>query len=728
MFGYFTEDARKALTLSKKEKDINKSEFISTKHLLLSILNIDNNLRVKLNSYGLNYYKVKSLIPTNNNKTNNYFYSDKLRDILEKLIIDSKDLNKIITLEDLFLSIITKDTEANKILCKLNININKLIKELNSNKNKILLLDKLGIDLNEEVSNDKTNRVIGREKEINELIEILNRKNKCNPVLLGEAGVGKTAIVEGLVYKIINKEVPDYLLNKRIYSLDIASIVSGTKYRGEFEEKIKKIIEEVIDNNEIFLFIDEIHTLVGAGSSIDGGLDASNILKPYLARGKLKIIGATTLNEYSKTIEKDKALDRRFQRIQVKEPDKKSLKEILMNIKTIYEKHHGVLISEDLIDEIIKLSRRYIYNKKEPDRSIDILDDVSSRVSIKKIEEEKELDSLNEELEKIIVNKKYYLKNKDFEKVFITKEKEILIKEKIDKVKLNLLRIRNKRRVSLEDVRKIISEKSLIPLLDNLNINDLRNSLKSKIINQDKAIDKLVSITKKIKYNLKEDNKSYSLLFSGNTGVGKTYLAKEFSKYLTNNVIKLDMNEYIMPESINKLIGSPQGYIGYNEETLLDQVKNNPYSVLILDEIEKANKNILNFFLNILDEGYAVDNRGNKIRFDNVIIIMTTNAFVMKNSIGFNNSKKHTNSFPKEFINRIDEIIDFNNANIESVKKLIDKLLKEYNIKYNKELSLSKSDKNNIINNSDYNNFGYRKLKKLIKKELDCKLIETIYK
>ena len=724
MFGYFTEDSRKALTLSKKEKDINNSGYISTKHLLLAILSIDNDLKKKLNSYGLSYSNVKRLIQKDNKKSNTYFYSPRLKDILEKLIIDSKDSNTDITIERLFLSIVIKDTEAYKILNKLNININNLTKELKTNKDKSLLIDKLGINLN----NESIDKVIGRDKEIDELIEILNRKNKCNPILIGEAGVGKTAIVEGLVNRIINKEVPDNLLNKKIYSIDIASIISGTKYRGEFEEKIKRIIDEIIENKDIILFIDEIHSLVGAGSSMDGGLDASNILKPYLSRGKLKVIGATTLNEYSKTIEKDKALDRRFQKILVKEPDKRELKEILLNIKNIYEKYHGVLINEDVINEIIKLSKKYIYNKKEPDRSIDILDSVSSKVSIKKIEEEKELETLNNDLKDILELKKKYLKQKDFNKVFNTKEKEIIIKNKLDKVALSLLRKRKRKRITIEDVRNIVSEKSLIPILNNIDINNLKNSLKSKIINQDKAIDKLLSIIKKIKYNLKEDNKSYSLLFSGNTGVGKTYLAKEFSKYLTNNIIKIDMNEFTLPESINKIIGSPQGYIGYNEETLLDQVKNNPYSVLILDEIEKANKNILNFFLNILDEGYAVDNKGNKIRFDNVIIIMTTNAFVKENSIGFNNSKKDSNTFPKEFLNRIDEIINFNEADLDSVKLLIDKIVNDYNKKYNKKLLLPEEEKNKIINKSEYNVFGYRKLSRLIKKTLDSKVIETIVK
>ena len=724
MFGYFTEDARKAMVLSKKEKDYTESNYISTKHLLLSILSIDNDLKDKLNTFGINYGKVKSLIPKDKEKSKEYFYSPKLKELLEKLIIDSKDNNQIITIESLFLSIISKDTDAYKILIKLKVDINSLIKELKVNKSKTLLIDKIGINLN----NESLDKVIGRDKEIDELIEILNRKNKCNPVLIGEAGVGKTAIIEGLVKRIIDKQVPDYLLNKKVYLIDIASIISGTKYRGEFEEKIKMIIDEVIDNKDIILFIDEIHTLVGAGSSMDGGLDASNILKPYLARGKLKIIGATTLNEYSKTIEKDKALDRRFQKVLVKEPNKKQLKEILMDVKKNYEKYHGVIISEEVIDEIIKLSKKYIYNKKEPDRSIDILDDVSSKVSIKKINEELELERLNKELEKIIKIKKKYLKLKDFTKVFNTKEKEILLKEKLEKVELNLLRIRKRKRVTLDDVRSVVSEKSLIPILNDLDIDNLKNNLKSKVINQDKAIDKIVDIVNRIKFDLKDNNKSYSLLFSGNTGVGKTYLAKELSKYLTNNIIKIDMNEYIMPESINKLIGSPQGYIGYNEETLLDQVKNNPYSVLILDEIEKANNSIVNFFLNILDEGYAFDNKGNKIRFDNVIIIMTTNAFVKEESIGFNNKKKETNSFPKEFINRIDEIVVFNDADLDSVKVIINNKINNYNLKYKKSLTLSTEEIDAIINNSDYNNFGYRKLDRLLKKVLDCKVLETILK
>ncbi len=725
MFGYFTEDARKALVLSRREKDNLGSEFISTKHLLLAILYFNNSLCKKLNSYGITYAKVKKLLCRDNKRNNDYYYSPELKKILEKIIIDSKDHEREISLEDLFISIIDNDTEASKIIKKVSRKTNEILNDLNNRKNNGLLIDKLGINLTNEFAN--VDRVIGRDKEVDELIEILNRRNKCNPLLVGEAGVGKTAIVEGLAYKIIKRDVPDSLQNKKIYSLDLASILSGTKYRGEFEEKIKRIIDEIINNEDIILFIDEIHTLVGAGASMDGGLDASNILKPYLSRGKIKIIGATTINEYSKTIEKDKALDRRFKKIIIKEPDKNMLKEILLNIKKQYEEFHGVIISNEVIDEIIKLSKKYIYNKKEPDRSIDILDDVSSKVALMKTFDEKELDNLNHELDIVLSNKRKYLLKRNYKKLFNIKRDEVLLRDSINKVKLKILMQRKHKKITINDVQNIISEKSLIPVLNDIDINDLKSSLRNKIINQENAIDKLIDIVKKLKYNLKDDNKSYSLLFSGNTGVGKTYLAKEFSKYLTNNIIKIDMNEYILPESINKLIGAPQGYVGYNEETLLDKVKNNPYSVLILDEIEKANTNILNFFLNILDEGYALDNKGNKIRFDNVIIIMTTNAIMNKKSIGFDNKTRNDfSAFPKEFINRIDELITFNDATLESVKLVIDKVVNDYNNKYNKRIVLSNEEENEIISKSDFNIFGYRKLGRLIKKKLYNILVETI--
>ena len=699
MFSNFTLDARKALTLAKKERDELSNEFVSSEHLLLSILSIRCDLSKKLKEYNLTYKIIKEYVLKNNKqdkKTNWYFYSDALKNVLEKIIIDSKDLGEYISINNLFLSIINDSKcNANKILNELDIDINRINIDLQITKKKIKksILDSLSTNLNEE--SDKLDKIIGREKEINAIIEVLNRKTKNNPILVGEAGVGKTAIVEELARRIANKEVPKNLLNKKIISIDTASIVSGTKYRGDFEDKLKKIINEVLVDENIILFIDEIHTIVGAGYSIDGGIDASNILKPYLARNKLSLIGATTYNEYSKTIEKDKALDRRFQKISVKEPSKKELKYILMKTKKSYEDYHKVIISEEIIDEIIRLSSKYVINKNEPDRSLDILDDVSTLVSLRELDEQNKINSLLKELDKIRNEKIKLIKNKKFKEAIILKSKEILLKEQIDHLKLKLIYKTKRKRITVSDVKEVLYRK--VGIKNNIDLNILKN----KIINQDKAIDTLIDITNRFK----NDNRCYSLLFSGNTGVGKTYLAKEYSKLLTDKVIKLDMNEYILPENINKLIGSPPGYIGYNEETLLDKVKNNPYCVLILDEIEKCNKRVLDFFLNILDEGYACDNKGNKINFNNVIIIMTTNSLVKKEGIGFNNTiKNNFDSFSKEFINRIDEVVVFNDIDKYSVLKL----LSRYN--------LSDEEVKNILNKSEYKIFGFRKLNRLLKK------------
>ena len=723
MFCNFTEETRKALILSKKEMDNSHSKEISSIHLLLGILSLNNNLTKILKNHNLDYKLIKNNIVKENYVVNYYTYKKELKNVLERLIIESKDNDEEINLNTLFLAIINDDTEANKLLIKLKINIININNELSKKRVRKTLLESIGVNLNNKYSSNNC-IAFNRDKEINRIIEILNRKNKNNPILVGEAGVGKTAIVEELARKIEKKEVPKNMLDKKIYQLNVSSLVSGTKYRGDFEEKIGKILNEVTARDDIILFIDEIHTLVGAGSSNDAFLDLSNILKPYLARGDIKLIGATTTQEYSKTIEKDKALDRRFQKVIIKEPNKDILKNILMKSKKTYEDYHNVIISEKMIDYIIYLSSKYIYDRKEPDRSIDILDEVSSRVSIKELKEEKELKLINNELEKIYNEKKKLLKKKKFKDVISLKEKEIKLISK--KQSLNISLYNKKKKIDFIDIKNVISEKSNIPILDDLDINKIRNDLNNKVINQDKAINELIIITKKLKLGLK-NNKPYSLLFSGNTGVGKTYLAKEYASNITNSIIKIDMNEFINPESINKLIGSPQGYIGYEDEILLDKVKTNPYSVLILDEIEKCHRSILNFFLNILDEGYAYDNRGNRINFSNVIIIMTTNAFIKKNSVGFiNKSKNSFDYFSKEFVNRIDEVITFNDMDEKSIKKVINNELFKYNSKNNLNISFNKEEINNIIISSEYNIFGLRKLKRLVNKLIDNKILNKI--
>ena len=743
MFGKFTEEARKALTLAKKEMNDMHHPFVGSEHLLLGILSIKNSLTNKLNRYGLNYKIFKQeLIKTvgiGKEKSDWYLYTPLLKNILERVVIDSKDTNEEITVTNLFLSIINEgEGVAYRLLISLDIDLEKIYKDItslnNKKRNKKLLVEELGVDLTKEAENKKLDPVIGRNEEVNRLIEILCRRTKNNPILIGNAGVGKTAIVEELARRIVDNDVPSVLYNKRIISLDMATLISGTKYRGEFEEKIKKIINELIYNQDIIIFIDEIHTIVGAGSA-EGAIDASNILKPELARGRIKVIGSTTVSEYKKTIEKDNALNRRFQKIMVNEPDKSTLKKILMSLKEIYESYHGVIIEEKVIDEIINLSNRYIFDRYEPDRSIDILDEVSANVSLRKIKEEKEIKEINNELLKLKKLKEKVLKKENYLEACKIKEKEISLLKNKEEKELELLKNKKIKKVIIEDVRNIISSKSGVPIVTKeveiTSIISNLSKLKEIVIGQDKVVDTLIEITKKIKLGIKDSNRSYSLLFSGPTGVGKTSLAKKFGSILSKDVIKIDMNEYILKESINKLIGSPAGYIGYDEDkNLLEKIRTNPYSVLILDEIEKAHPTIINYFLNILDEGYCYDNKGNKIRFDNVLIIMTTNACKNKKTIGFNSNSKDSliDTFSKEFLNRIDEIVEFNKLNESDINKIIYNELDKYNKKNKCNINLTLEEINSIKENSNYEIYGARRLYRLVRKELDQRLVKVIFK
>lgn len=742
MFGKFNEEARKALTVAKSEMSNLKHPFVGSEHLLLGILSLKNDLTSKLKKYGLTYKIFKEeliKIVGQGKETNTWFlYTPLLKKILERVVIDSKDTNEEITVTNLFLSIISEgEGVAYRLLLGLKLDLDKIYNDViyinNNKKNKKLLIEEVGIDLNNEAINNKIDPVIGREEELTRLIEILCRRTKNNPVLVGEPGVGKTAIVEDLARRIVNYDVPKNLQNKKIISLDMASLLSGTKYRGEFEEKLKKIINEIISDDNIILFIDELHTLVGAGSA-EGAIDASNILKPFLARGKIRIIGSTTLSEYKKYIEKDKALDRRFQRIIIEEPSKKVLKNILMSLKEIYESYHGVIISEEVINEIINLSKKYIYDRYEPDRSIDILDEVSSKVSLREIEDEKKLVLLDKKILNLKLKKDQALKKEKFELACDIKDEEInLISEK-EKIELSILKNKKIKKVSIEDVRNVIMKKTGIPIVyeeDRIfkDIKFIENKLRNSIFGQESAIDRIIDITKKIKLGIKSNNKSYSLLFTGNTGVGKTLLAKKYASLLSSYTVKLDMNEYTLKESINKLIGSPAGYVGYDEnKNILEEIRNHPYSVLILDEIEKAHPTIINYFLNILDEGYCYDNKGNKIRFDNVLIIMTTNAFINKKTVGFNTSVKNNfDSFPKEFLNRIDEIVEFKDILDCDVNRIIYNELEKYNKRHKCSLKLSLDEINKIKENSNIIDYGARKLNRNIKRELDKKLIDKIF-
>lgn len=743
MFGKFTEEAQKVLVVANKEMSELKHPYIGSEHLFLAMLKENKDIINKLKKYNITYKIFKdeliNVVGVGNKKSEWFLYTPLLKRILENAVIDSKETGEEITVNTLFLSLLNEgDGVAIRILISLGVDINKLYSDLSDKKktakkkSKKLQIDELSVDLTKKAKNNELDPVIGRDNEVERLIEILSRRCKNNPLLIGDAGVGKTSIVEELARRIIEGNVPYNLLNKRILTLDMASAVAGTKYRGEFEDRIKKIVNEIEENEDLIIFIDEIHTLVGAGGA-EGAIDASNILKPALARGKMRLVGATTIEEYKKFIEKDNALDRRFQKIIIEEPDKDALKNILTNLKPIYESYHGVKIDDDIIDKIINLSNRYIYDRYEPDKSIDILDEVCAKVSLKQLKEEKELLNLKKQFEIVKKEKNKSIINQNYDKAYTLKEKEENIISKINDLEFKLIRKKEVKKVKMEDAIKVISIKTKIPIYEINNsyekeIQKIESYLRNNVIGQDNAISKLIEVTKKIKLGIKDQNKSYSLLFCGKTGTGKTYLSRLFSEKLVgkNNIIKLDMSEYTNEASINKLIGSPAGYVGYEDnKNILEKIRNKPYSVLILDEIEKCHKSVLNFFLNILDEGKCTDSNGRVIRFDNVLIIMTSNAYVSKKNLGFNETYNDslTEYFSLEFLNRIDEVINFNKFTMDDVNKIINEEISKYEKKYNRKINFNEEEKNKIIKESKYEEYGARRLCKLIRKQIENDIV-----
>ncbi|MBR6690376.1 MAG: ATP-dependent Clp protease ATP-binding subunit, partial [Bacilli bacterium] len=497
------------------------------------------------------------------------------------------------------------------------------------------------------------------------------------------------------------------------------------------------ILKELEENEDIILFIDEIHTLVGAGGA-EGAIDASNIFKPALARNKMRCIGATTTNEYKKFISGDKALDRRFQKVEVTIPNKKIVKQILLRLRDTYSNFHKTLINDEIIDYIIDLSDKYIKNRYQPDKAIDILDEVCAHVSLKENKKLKKYNLLTKELNELIKIKKSYLIKKDYGNASNYKEKENKLMTKINKLELELSKEKNNI-VTKDDVIKIVSRKSNVPIfeLKDLDKNDIINfekGLKKKIIGNEKNIDELIKIYKKLKLGFKDDNMCYSMLFVGPSGVGKTELAKLFSEKMSNSVIRIDMSEYSESHTISKLIGSPAGYVGYDDnKNILEKIKDNPFSVLILDEFEKAHPNIINLFYQILDEGKLKDSKGEDIYFNNCMIIMTSNIGFNSNGIGFNNKSKVNNElkevFSIPFINRIDNILTFDYLNYDDIKNIVNNELKKIKNKYKKKDVIVKINSDvieEIIEYSNYKEFGARKIDKIIKNDLEMIIINAI--
>ena len=745
MFGNFEEEARKVIEVAKKEMYELNHPYVSSEHLLLAILKGDNVVSHKLKEYGVDYIafkeKIIKIIGKGSKHSKWFLYTPLLKRILENATEDAKENNDgLVTIGHLFSSLLDEgEGVAIRVLVSMNVDIDELYNEFSDKiiypkNNKKTLTEKLGINLNEKAINGELDPITGRDEEIKRVIEILSRRCKNNPILIGQAGVGKTAIVEALACMIVNGDVPLSLKNKKIISLDMSSVVAGTKYRGEFEEKLNKILSEVENDNDIILFIDEVHTLVGAGGA-EGAIDASNIFKPALARGKIRCIGATTIDEYKRYIEKDSALERRFQKVFIEAPSKEMVKKILMNLKSVYENYHKVIIDEKIIDLIINLSDKYIYNRNEPDRSIDVLDEVCAKVSLKENKSLKNYGKYNKELKEVIKLKEKAILDNDFEKASSLKNKEVSLMNLINNLELSIYKKRLQK-VEALDVAKVINDKTNIPTYEILNqkskmITQATQKINKLIIGQDEAVKEVCNIFKKIKLGF--NDKCFSFLFCGSSGVGKTALAKLFGKILVgeNNVIKLDMSEYKEAHSISKLIGAPAGYIGYDDSNILEQIRNKPYSVLILDEIEKAHRNIINLFLQVLDEGRIKNNKGKEIRFDNVVIIMTSNAGFHEINVGFNNefrTSRLNESFSVPFMNRVDKVIKFNDLNENDVKKIIKLELKNFKNKYKDKIKIKISNEiiDEIISLTDYKIYGARKIKKVIKDKVENIVIDGI--
>ncbi len=665
--------------------------YVGTEHLLLSMLKNNEEIKDLLNRYCLTYDdfldELQLLVKEETSKKSTCIYTP----LLKRVIKNAFDISKCNTIKpiDLLVSILEEgEGIAIRIMAGIGIDIDKLYDEIkikSKKNNPKLEIYNIGKDLTEYTTDDL---LIGREKEINLIIETLLRKNKNNPLLIGDAGVGKSAIVEELARRIKDGNVPNKLKNKKIVSIEMSSLVAGTKYRGEFEEKLNKVIKEVENNPEIILFIDEIHTLSNAGGA-EGAINASDILKPYLARGKVKLIGATTINEYNKFIAKDKALSRRFEIIKVNEPNIEETIEILSKIRPSFEHHYNIKISEDNIKEIVSLTNKYILDRFNPDKSLDFLDSICAMKEVES-SKEKDISLLKNKLANIIKKKENMVKKNNFEEALNLRKIEIEINEKISKEENTPNKITN------TDIKEVLLRKVNIPSIKN-DWNSLNNYLKNQIIGQNEAINEIINTLK-----FKEDDMPVSILLTGSTGVGKTKTVKEIATYLKLPLIRLDLSEYNEPISINRLIGSSAGYIGYDDENIFDKVRMHPNAIILLDELEKAHPSVINLFLQILDEGFVTNAKGEKIDFKNTYIFMTSNACI-DIKIGFlKNKANYQNSFSKEFLARITQTINYNNITIDNIKEYLSKKgIKDYS----------------IIKDFDYENQGFRGLDKYLKKK-----------
>ena len=713
-------------------------------------------------------------------------FTPRSKRIIENAFIEARKLgSELIGTEHLLIGIMREgDSVAVRIMMDLKADpqklYNEIIKVINEEDNTAInakqtkskargsynqtpTLNQFGTDLTKRAQEGKLDPVIGRKEEIERVIQILSRRTKNNPCLIGEPGVGKTAVVEGLAEKIVAEDVPEMLKSKRVVSLDIASMVAGAKYRGDFEERIKKCLEEVKKAGDVILFIDEVHTIVGAGSA-EGAVDAANILKPLLARGEVQVIGATTLNEYRKYIEKDSALERRFSPVNVGEPSFEETIQILKGIRDKYEAHHNVKITDDAIKSSVELSTRYINDRFLPDKAIDLVDEAASRVKMRIYTQPECIKKLEDKIAELDKEKEDAIRSQDFEKAAKLRDK---VKEEKEKLAKEKEKWRNKNTKSVttlteEDIAEVVSSWTGVPVQkltqsENEKLKNLETILHQRVVGQNEAIEAISKAIRRGRVGLKDPNRPIgSFLFLGPTGVGKTELSKALAEALFGNenaMIRVDMSEYMEPHSISKLIGSPPGYVGFDEGgQLTEKIRRKPYSVILFDEVEKAHPDVMNMLLQILDDGRLTDAQGRTVNFKNTVIIMTSNIgarmITDKNTLGFSIStnqkeeaqKEYENikkdvmgelkkQFRPEFINRIDEIIVFHKLTDEDVKQIIEimlnqlqKRMKEQNI----ELEIDESIKDLIAKKGVDTNYGARPLKRAIQSVLEDRIAEEI--
>lgn len=725
--------AEKALKITYLEAKMFKSDLIGTEHLLLSILKVDDNLAAAiLNRFNVTYDSVRNEL-------------DKMANNPDTDVRNELPSN-------------TGDDEPEDDGGSFGASAKKTVDP----KSKTPVLDNFGRDLTKAAEEDKLDPIVGREKEIERVSQILSRRKKNNPILIGEPGVGKSAIAEGLALRIVQKKVSRVLFNKRVVTLDLASLVAGTKYRGQFEERMKAVMNELEKSPDVILFIDEIHTIIGAGGA-SGSLDASNMFKPALARGEIQCIGATTLDEYRQYIEKDGALERRFQKVIVEPASAEETVAILNNIKPKYEDHHNVIYTPEALQACVTLTQRYISDRHLPDKAIDAMDEVGARVHITNINVPQSVLDIEKKIEEIKVEKNRVVRSQKYEEAAKLRDTERQLLEDLEKAKkIWEEETKNNRQVVSEDnVAEVVAMMTGVPVQriaqnEGARLMKMYDEIHDKVIGQNEAIKKIVKAIQRNRAGLKDPNKPIgSFVFLGPTGVGKTQLAKVLSKYLFDSddaLIRIDMSEYMEKFAISRLIGAPPGYVGYEEGgQLTEKVRRKPYSVVLLDEIEKAHPDVFNLLLQVLDDGQITDSLGRKIDFKNSIIIMTSNIGSRQlkefgTGVGFNTTAKSSSveaqsksvienalkkAFAPEFLNRIDDVVMFNNLSREDIHQIIDIELKNLykrmeDLGY--RIKMTENAKDYIADKGFDPNFGARPLKRAIQKYLEDPLAEEIIK